>query len=621
MNRRVIAVTLLKYSYPVGIVFLAANAVGQSAYLFAGMLELLIVFGLTELLLCGHRWAGQIINYVLLFLFNVQFTVLYFSSSFLSLAMLNNIDSIETIGGRFFTYLICIVLMLVCTFHPPKKILPVDGKKQIIILGITLFGGSVLLGVTCSEYSMAMNTCYITKEYVEQKNMSAKISQTDAIEEAKFYKAEVENHIAKPENLPEKPNIILIFQEGVSQNIISDDREIMPNVKELQNRSLSFENYYNHTFATYMGLIGQLYSGYQMQNYDENRLVSLQSILSEQGYSTSFINVEPVNAEFTAYLADMDFDELINNEELAVEQSCTISDKHAYELLLQVCEEKNKESEPFFTGIYVLGTHTQWVSEGEKYNGGSDSYLNKFYNADYQFGKFMEAFHTSSLANNTVIIYTTDHATYKDSDYIRVFPEHKRNAVHVDEVPFFIYYKGITAEKIDAAGCNSLDLVPTVLDYLDYSEENYFLGKSLFNQESENEYDTIFQSFADVYSTAHAEVALLDDSRRKTFQENVTEYFALKLQVAEEPYIETVFTNNGLHAEVILYNAEQYEHIWFPMWTIKDGQDDLVWCEGKKKLDGTWRCKVKRSDYITYAVHVYGGINGPEELLIEHLVI
>ncbi len=621
MNKRVIAVTLLKYSYPVGIVFLAANAVGQSAYLFAGILELLLIGGVTELLLSRYKLAGRIVNYLSLFLFNVQYTVFYFSSSFLSLAMLHNIDSIETIGGRFFTYLICVLLLLVCTGLPPQKILPDAGKKTTAFLGLFLLIGSVVLGTAGAPYSVGMNTCYVAGAYMEQKQFSTEVQQADTIAEETFYKADIGNHISKPESLPEKPNVILIFQEGVSQNVIDDGRRIMPHVKDLQAQSLSFENYYNHTFATYMGLIGQLYSGYQMQNYDENRLVSLQSVLLEQGYSTSFINVEPMNQEFTAYLSSMNFDELINPLELATGQSGSVCDKDAYELLLQVCEEKNNETEPFFTGIYVLGTHTQWVSEGEMYGDGTDSYLNKFYNADYQFGEFMEAFHESALAENTVIIYTTDHATYQDSDYIRVFPEYKRNAPHVDEILFFLYYKGIAADTIDAAGRNSLDLAPTVLDYLDYSAENYFLGKSLFDSESGNEYDTIFQSFEDVYSTEQAEVTLLDDSRRKVFQENIAQYFALKLQVSEEPYVETVFKEDGLHAEVILHNADQYDGIWFPMWTIENGQDDLVWCKGSKKLDGTWRCTVKRTDYTAYAVHVYAGKKEPEVLLIEHMII
>lgn len=39
-----------------------------------------------------------------------------------------------------------------------------------------------------------------------------------------------------------------------------------------EDRSFNFINYYNHTAATYRGLIGQLYSGHQYNNNDENTL-------------------------------------------------------------------------------------------------------------------------------------------------------------------------------------------------------------------------------------------------------------------------------------------------------------------------------------------------------------
>ena len=63
----------------------------------------------------------------------------------------------------------------------------------------------------------------------------------------------------------------------------------------------------------------------------------------------------------------------------------------------------------------------------------------------------------------------------------------------VDEVPLVLYYKGITPETIDVEGRNSLSLVPTILDYMDVSVPNYFLGDTLFYyKENNNSYDTVF---------------------------------------------------------------------------------------------------------------------------------
>jgi len=103
----------------------------------------------------------------------------------------------------------------------------------------------------------------------------------------------------RPEALPQRPNVVLLFVEGLSQSVVEDARDLMPNLAALERRTLFFENYYNHTFATCRGLISQLYSGYQLSDQDVNGLVSLQAILHDFGYRTAFINTEPNNAQFT----------------------------------------------------------------------------------------------------------------------------------------------------------------------------------------------------------------------------------------------------------------------------------------------------------------------------------
>jgi alcohol dehydrogenase class IV len=66
-----------------------------------------------------------------------------------------------------------------------------------------------------------------------------------------------------------------------------------------------------------MGIIGQLFSGYQHNHYDSNNLVSLQSILREKmGYTTHFINAEPNNSEFTSYLENLGFDSVYSNKNI-----------------------------------------------------------------------------------------------------------------------------------------------------------------------------------------------------------------------------------------------------------------------------------------------------------------
>lgn len=97
--------------------------------------------------------------------------------------------------------------------------------------------------------------------------------------------------------------------------MIEDERGIMPNLASIEKRSLFFKNYYNHTFATYRGLIGQLYSGHQFSDRGANQLISLHALLHDVGYQTTFFNTEPNNVDFSRCLEAMDFDTLVSNSD------------------------------------------------------------------------------------------------------------------------------------------------------------------------------------------------------------------------------------------------------------------------------------------------------------------
>jgi hypothetical protein len=162
---------------------------------------------------------------------------------------------------------------------------------------------------------------------------------------ASFYRKGIScASVERPEALGENPNIVLILTEGLSEHIIKDERGIMNNAAALEEKALSFSNYYNHTFATYRGISGQLYSGYQLDNYDSNSLIGIHDILSDRGYFTSFINTEPNLVPFASYLQDMGFDEVVGDPGQGYSgPSGSMTDREAYEFLLSYIEEKSAE--------------------------------------------------------------------------------------------------------------------------------------------------------------------------------------------------------------------------------------------------------------------------------------
>lgn len=522
-------VQIIKYLYILILLFSTFFTTKNIYYICYIFLEILVILSVTNFILFKNKLIAYLFNYTCLFIINANIISLIFRGSFISLTMIENLHSVQALSGNFSIYVSVILVTLFFTFIPP-----VGFRFKILshskLLAISFMLQLVLTSFYGNKYSVLYNTYSLADEKNEKIKLLREIDNSENVT-ADFYKQNVTSYIEKPSSLPEHPNVILIFTEGLSQHIINDERQIMPNLAKFQKESLSFNSYYNHTFATYRGIISQLYSGYQLEDNDKNTLTSLQSILSLNGYQTTFLNSEPNNRQFTEYLNNMGFDAVKTKVGQVNGYSNTLSDKESYELLFDTITEQSKTNRPFFTAMYTFGTHLSLDSIDEKYGDGTNPVLNKFYDLDAQFKKFIDTFNKSSLSDNTIIIFTSDHATTVDKSYSDTFPTVERASNDLDKIPFLIYHKGIEAKAVDVGGRNSVDLVPTILDYLDISAENYFLGESLFAPiENRNLYDTIFYSSSDLLTSEENNIQALSDERKTTTEELMTKYFKAKQQ-------------------------------------------------------------------------------------------
>lgn len=627
INKRITICMIIKYGF--ALIFPILSVVLNKSdmnYLWFALVEVLFIASITDILLRIHKILGYVFNLIAILLMNIQFGVLYWGSTYVSLSMMTNLDSVEALGGKASLYILSIVCVIVFSALP-VTVSPLPKKA----VG-SLFAASLLLECTAygsigSQYSPYYSLYSLADQGMKRKALASTAVPEEELEINEFYNAEVSDYISKPEELAEQPNVILIFVEGMSQNIIDDSRDVMPNVANLQESSINFVNYYNHTFATYMGLSGQLYSGYQQNNYDENKLVSLQAIFSDYGYQTTFINTEPENEDFTEYLTAFGYDEVLMDDSTLDGTSSSLSDKTAYELLYNTALEQHEEEEPFFITMYSFGTHVSLDGVYEEFGDGSNALLNRFYDLDVQIGEFLEKFDNSALAEDTVIILTTDHATYQDSDFNTAFPDYDRVVSNVDEIPLSIYYSGVTAQEYDADGRNSLDLTPTILDFLDMTGQNYFLGDSLFTDTSQSEYDTIFESLSSYYCTEGGTISSLTQEQRDMIEENIIKYFALKvadeslyLEYTEQPHVEAYLNDDQSAVILELTNMSEYDTLDIAVWSLENDQDDLEWVEifndGEEDIQYVFDLS-QHTDKGNYLVHVYGSYEGGESEMLD----
>ncbi|MGL4294031.1 MAG: sulfatase family protein, partial [Bacteroidales bacterium] len=96
---------------------------------------------------------------------------------------------------------------------------------------------------------------------------------------------------------------------------------------------------------------------------------------------------------------------------------------------------------------------------------------------DNQIGKVLQAIDQSAIADNTLIIFTSDHGEMAGSHRLRT-----KNAPYAEcqKVPLVFYGKGVAGQRSDhSAVCNGMDLLPTLCELGGIDIPANLFGKSL----------------------------------------------------------------------------------------------------------------------------------------------
>lgn len=528
MLRRKSLINVLKFLFTaLLIVEVALRTDHQRRYLLVGWLSLFWTTALSWMLVRKHKHWGRIINNVASLILNAQYVIFLLGGSFLSMDMLFSLHTVSALSGAAGEYIMWAMLVVIVSFLPifPVRLRPVP----LNILAACALVGNValytLIGPAYSAFgSLGILGSKVVVQYEEHERIK-KLTDTLSQEKTTYSKA-VDHGYKYPGN--KKPNVILIFTEGMSQSIVDDPRDITPNIRKYENNSLFFTNYYNHTSATYRGIPCELHSGFQFNDMDDNHLTGLQDVFHNNGYDTTLINPEPNQKDFAAHMGRFGFDHYVNG----LGGDNVVTDKQMYNEVFRELEQNDASGKPKLIAFYTFGTHVGQDSPDQKFGDGSDKVLNRFHNLDYQFGQFMDKLQASEHANDTMVVFTTDHCSYADADYTHAFPDIHRAHIFIDQIPMLFWYTGVKPVKFDCQDRTSLDMAPTVLDFLNMDAPSDFLGTSLFAGMPKDKYQqwletTYVQPISDGYwTTANGKVHPQSERAEEYVQRVVTEYCA-----------------------------------------------------------------------------------------------
>lgn len=311
-----------------------------------------------------------------------------------------------------------------------------------------------------------------------------------------------------------QPNVIVIFTEGMSARLAGayggTHAGLTPNIDRLAARSLRVTDYFNHTAATYRGIMGQLSSGFSFAGgggetgwetgdnktaLSQIRRRTVPMILDEHGYQSYFFSPHSSSRPFTTMLDTLGFDRVFTYESIGHGllkghfetriHDTDLDDQSLFAGVLAFLRQRHKKGnrKPFFIAMYNIGTHAFIGIDKQDvpYGDGSNRVLNKFHNYDHAVGQFMRGFFSGPYADNTILVFTADHATYPDTEYRKVVSKDLK-PYFIDRIPLLIHDPFHRLPAIyDAHGRTSLDLAPMLLQLLGVARtNNSFLGNSLF---------------------------------------------------------------------------------------------------------------------------------------------
>jgi len=307
-------------------------------------------------------------------------------------------------------------------------------------------------------------------------------------------------------------NVILFLSEGISARVIQPYNQqypgLTPNIARFAESAMRVDNYYNHTFATYRGLLGQMcsifpvYAGGQV-NADTD-YYCLGDLFNEEGYESYFLfSQQKEKTKLDEVLAKTNVEHILAQEDLSAtfldgedaKRDLALSDQQFMRAMiaqLEALESRQDEADasPFFLGLYNIETHAYYhaADDGITYVGHDSYILDSIRNYDDSFGKFWAYFQQSELHENTVVIFTSDHAHFQGRDFVGLVKNQADYQPYfVDRIPLLVYHPAMELPAdFNAQNASSIDLAPTIAHLMNLDNRpNSFIGKSIFERETD----------------------------------------------------------------------------------------------------------------------------------------
>jgi arylsulfatase A-like enzyme len=287
-----------------------------------------------------------------------------------------------------------------------------------------------------------------------------------------------------------KMNVFVIALESFSKEYIGalNGRATgyTPFLDSLIGQSLTCTNAFSNGKASIEGIPSIVASiptwmnePYITSPYGSNQMNSLASLLKQQGYYTAFFHGGTNGTMgFDAFsnLAGYDnyFGRTEYNNEKDFDGNWGIWDE---EFLQYTAKTINTKRQPFFATVFTLTSHHPFPIPPKykgKFKEGPLPIEKSISYSDFALRKFFETAKKMPWFYNTLFVLSADHTGISNDAYYT-------NKVGNYSIPIIYYMANSKLKGFDTTVTQQIDIMPSVLDYLNYPASYFAFGNSVFD--------------------------------------------------------------------------------------------------------------------------------------------
>ncbi len=326
-----------------------------------------------------------------------------------------------------------------------------------------------------------------------------------ALVKFEFFDDDKLKELYNPHYIPEKKepfsneNVVIIILESFAREYIGALNKDLdggnysgytPFIDSLLNVSLTFNVSISNgkksidAMPSILASIPSLETPYTISHYANNKINGLPGLLKKKGYYSAFFHGAPNGSMgFDSFSKIAGFDDYFGLDQYP--------DKSDFDGMWGVWDEPffnffadklNSFREPFMTSLFSVSSHHPFEVPAKykgKFKKGPAPIVEVVGYTDYALSGFFKKISDMPFFKNTLFVITADHTNES------IHKEFQNNFGSYS-IPIIFYKPGSSLTGIRKRIAQQIDIMPTVLSYLNYDEEYIAFGNDLFDVKKES---------------------------------------------------------------------------------------------------------------------------------------